>query len=54
MDVEIGQRLLDRGADLQVRLAGERGVDPALEAELDGATVHASFARRTISSSGTT
>ena len=52
--VDVSQRLLHGRADLQVRLAGERGVDAALEAELDGAAVPASFARRTISSSGTT
>ena len=39
MDVQVGQRLLHRRADLQVRLAGESRVDPALEADLDGAAV---------------
>ena len=54
VDVQVGQRLLHRRADLQVRLAGEGGVDAALEAELDGAAVPGLRARRTISSSGTT
>ncbi len=37
--VQVGKLLLHGRADLQVRLAGEGGVDAALEADLDGAAV---------------
>ena len=37
--VQIGQLALDRLDDLDVVVAGERGVDPALQADLDGAAL---------------
>ena len=53
MDVQVGQRALDRAHDVDVEVAGEGGVDPALEADLDRAALPGLCARRTISSSGT-
>src|SRR5919108_2142113 len=39
VDVKVGERTLDRRTDVEVEVAGESGVDAALETDLDGAPV---------------
>ena len=51
--VDLRDFRLDRAHDARVVVAGERGMDPALEADLGRAALPRLRARRTISSSGT-